>query len=258
MTGGIPRAAAEGFARVAELYERVRPSYPLEAVDAVVERLGIGPGSRVLDLAAGTGKFTRLLVDRGADVIALEPVAEMRIELRATVRGAEVLAGTAESIPLADGSIDAVTVAQAFHWFDQPRALAEIRRVLRPSGGLAIVWNLRDESEPWVAEFGARQLLPGMRRPYEYPTPAGLATLVADVGGFSPLDRVTFRFPVPCTPSELVERAASVSFVAAMPPDERQVVLDRIADLAATHPSLAGREEFVFPYITSVYWCWRR
>jgi SAM-dependent methyltransferase len=137
------RAAAVGFARSADAYERGRPEYP-EA--AILHLRRLLPGQPlVLDLAAGTGKLTRPLLDAGLKVIAVEPVAQMRAALPA---GAEALEGTAEAIPVADGSVDAVTVGQAFHWFDGEAALSEIARVLRPGGLLALLWNRRVDEDP--------------------------------------------------------------------------------------------------------------
>ena len=142
----IHEAAAVGFARGADAYERGRPEYPADAL----EPLRLSPDLTVLDLAAGTGKLTRPLAASGARVIAVEPVAEMRAALPSSV---ETLDGTAESIPLGDGSVDLVTVGQAFHWFDGDAALAEIHRVLRPGGRLALVWNRRVEDAPVNAEI---------------------------------------------------------------------------------------------------------
>ena len=130
--------AAAGFGRAADVYERSRPSYPADAVARLVSELDIRAGRRVLDLAAGTGKLTRLLAEHGAELVAVEPSAAMREAFVSVLPGVPVHEGTAEKIPLADTSVDAVVVAQAFHWFDAPRALVEIARVLRPVGGLAL------------------------------------------------------------------------------------------------------------------------
>jgi SAM-dependent methyltransferase len=137
------RLAAPSFARSADAYERARPGYAPEAVAFLVERLGLGPGRVVVDLAAGTGKLARQLVPSGARVVAVEPLAEMRSLIPA---GIDVLDGTAEAIPLPDDFADAVTVAQAFHWFEAEAALREIERVLRPGGLLALVSNRREPS----------------------------------------------------------------------------------------------------------------
>ncbi len=131
---GGPRALS--FGRAAKHYERGRPVWPVEAVDAV----GVAAGAHVLDLAAGTGKLTRVLVQRFARVTAVEPDAAMR----ALNRWGDVRAGSAQSIPLADGEVDAVFVADAFHWFAEPLAVREIVRVLRPGGTLALLWTLDD------------------------------------------------------------------------------------------------------------------
>ena len=140
--------AAAGFASAADVYERARPSYPAAAVAWIAERAALGPGRTVLDLGAGTGKLTRLLVPTGARVIAVEPLAEMRAKLEEVVPGVVVLEGTAEDLPLGDGSIDVVTCAQAFHWFDLDLALPELHRVLAADGLLVLVWNTRDLDDP--------------------------------------------------------------------------------------------------------------
>jgi ubiquinone/menaquinone biosynthesis C-methylase UbiE len=252
-------AAARGFDNNAAAYEAARPSYPAEAIAHIVGHGGIGPGRRVLDLAAGTGKLTRLLVPTGAVVVAVEPVAAMRDHLRGASPAAEVHDGTAEAIPLADASVDAVTVAQAFHWFDAPRALAEIHRVLRPGGHLFLVWNTRDRDHDWVRAFG--DLLvdgPDAERPYDSYYEVDYATVVADAGGFTPADLWAHGWEQPCDPDLLVARAESVSVVGTLPPADRERVLDRVRRLAETHPDLAGRARFAFPYTTRVYRCRRR
>jgi SAM-dependent methyltransferase len=250
--------AALGFDSNAAAYERSRPSYPAEAVAHVVGHGGIGPGRRVIDLAAGTGKLTRLLVPTGAEVVAVEPVAGMRAQLAAALPGIQAVDGSAEALPLPDGWADAVTVAQAFHWFDPPVALAEIRRVLRPGGHLFLIWNTRDRGYDWVRAFG--DLLvdgPDLERPYDSYYDVDYAALVASAGagGFTPVELWTHPWEQPCDPALLVDRAASVSVVGALADDERARVLDRIRDLARTHPDLAGRSTFGFPYVTRVYRC---
>lgn len=142
--------AEGGFGRAAEAYERGRPEYPAAAVDFLAARFGLGPGSLVVDLGAGTGKLSRQLAATGAGIVAVEPVSGMRALIPT---GIEAVDGTAEAIPCEDGAADAVTCAQAFHWFEPDAALTEIHRVLRPGGGLAIVNNVRDESDPLQREF---------------------------------------------------------------------------------------------------------
>lgn len=257
-------AAARGFERGADDYEAARPGYPPAVVDLLVAELGLGPGRRALDLAAGTGKLTRLLVPSGADLVAVEPVAAMRAELVARAPGVEALDGTAEALPLPDRSVDAAVAAQAFHWFDAPVALAELHRVLRPGGALGLVWNVRDESVDWVRRFGellveaaagdpASAEFQETGKPYE----EGIDWLavIAAAGGFTPVQRAVVAWEQPIDADLLVRRAASTSFVSALPDDVRADALDRVRDLAASHPDLAGRDAFGFPYETVVYWC---
>src|SRR6266566_4740003 len=130
----VHEVAEQGFGREAEEYERVRPSYPADAVAWLVDNLGLRLGRTVLDLAAGTGKLTRLLV----------PVDGMRRGFIAAVPGVPMVAAVAEALPIAGESLDAVTVAQAFHWFDADRAFGELARVLRPCGRVGLIWNARD------------------------------------------------------------------------------------------------------------------
>jgi SAM-dependent methyltransferase len=265
---GRIRAAAHGFANAdsADAYEQARPSYPAEAVAHIVGHGGIGPGRRVLDLAAGTGKLTRLLVPSGAEVVAVEPVPEMRAHLGSVDPPIEVFDGTAEAIPLPDASVDAVTVAQAFHWFDPPTALAEIRRVLRPGGHLFLVWNTRDRGHDWVRQFGDL-LIDGERvgedggvaeRPYDsyYDVDYGEVVASAAPGRFGPVTVWEHTWEQPFDEELLVARAASVSVVGLLDPADRHIVLDRVRNLARTHPDLAGRSWFGFPYVTRV-WRWQ-
>jgi ubiquinone/menaquinone biosynthesis C-methylase UbiE len=252
------RDEALGFDSNADAYERARPSYPAEAVAFVVGRGGIGPGRRVLDLAAGTGKFTRLLAPTGAEVVAVEPVAGMREQFVAALPAVEVHDGTAEALPVADDSVDAVTVAQAFHWFDPAVALAEIGRVLRPGGHLFLLWNARDRSHDWVRTYG--DLLvdsPDAVRPYDSYYEVDYVAVIAAAGGFTPAAVWEHAWEQAFDEDLLAARAESTSVVGALPPAERARVLDRVRNLARTHPDLAGRPTFGFPYTTRIYHCRR-
>jgi SAM-dependent methyltransferase len=242
---------ARGFGAAAPLYERGRPEYPLEAVRFVVEGLDLGAGARVLDLAAGTGKFTRALLPFGFDLTAIEPTAEMRSELRRRAPTVRALDGTAEAIPMADGSLDAVTVAQAFHWFRLPEAIDEIGRVLRPGGGVAVVFNRRDERVPWVASLGrvvhrrkptnARSIRDGAWR-----------QALSRHPGFEMREDRTFDYAHPTDPDGIVARVLSVSYVAGSPPEVRQQVADEVRELLAHDPATAGRAAIELPYRTHV------
>jgi ubiquinone/menaquinone biosynthesis C-methylase UbiE len=241
--------AAAGFGRAADAYERSRPSYPAAAVALLVAELGIEPGTTVVDLAAGTGKFTRLLAEFGADLVAVEPSDAMRTEFAAVLPTVPVYKGTAEAIPRADATIDAVVVAQAFQWFDAPRALGEIARVLRPDGGLGLIWNERDESVPWVAEL-SRVMQWDVRMPYVVGT--DFRAVLDASGRFTPAQRAQFTFEQQLDREGLCERVSTTSFIAAMEPNEREAVLDAVRDLVADFP-----ERFALPYATEVFWCHR-
>jgi SAM-dependent methyltransferase len=253
---GVHGAAATGFQASADAYERGRPGFPRDAVDALVRECGIRPGRRVVDLAAGTGKLTRQLLPYGAEVVAVEPVAGMRRVFAERLPDVPVLAGTAEAMPLEDGSADVVVGSQAFHWFDPVAAPREIHRVLSPGGALGLVWNVRDETVPWVAELTA------LMEPYRGDTPSyrtGTWRRGLDAGDlFTPLRLEPFRHEQQMTPDGLVDRLLSVSFMAVLPEDERRRVEDRVRHLAATDPALAGRERFPLPYRTDVFTCHAR
>jgi ubiquinone/menaquinone biosynthesis C-methylase UbiE len=239
-------SVAGAFRGVAELYERARPGYPAEAVDHIVARLGLAPGRTAVDVAAGTGKLTRLLAASGARVIAVEPLAEMREVLERTAPSAEVLDGTAESLPLEDASADAVTVAQAFHWFDAEAALAEIARVVRPGGAAALVWNVRDLGDPIQARFHALLLPYRGETPNEHERP-WLAAVAASPR-FGPIEEFSVPWTAHYTRADLAGRFGSVSFVANLPEDERERLLARIDAEAAELD-----EPMEFRYRTDVY-----
>jgi len=146
--------ALRGFGSEAEAYERSRPSYPPDAVAWLVDHLRVRPGAVVADLAAGTGKFTRLLAPTGASVLAIEPVEGMRQVLHQVLPRLPMVAGSAEAMPVKSSSLDAVCIAQAFHWFDAEQAFAELARVLRPGGRAGFVWNARASVDESVVRQG--------------------------------------------------------------------------------------------------------
>lgn len=243
--------AARTYGAASDAYERGRPSYPPDAVACVVDALSIGASSVVVDLAAGTGKLTRLLVPTGARVVAVEPVEAMRTTLVATVPGIDVVAGAAEALPFATGSLDALVVAQAFHWFSVGPALAEAARVVRPGGGLALLWNQRDDTVPWVAEL--YRLMRWSDRPVPSYEDVDWAAMVGEVGAFSPLEQRAFANEHELDAEALVDRVLSTSHIGVLPSEEQAALAERVRQLVAGFP-----ERFAFPHRTEVFWCHRR
>ncbi len=219
-----------GFESGSDVYERARPGYPEDSIAHLMSTAGIIPGSRVLDLAAGTGKLTRQLDAAGAACLAVEPSASMREVFGRMVPGVPLVGGTAEMIPLVGESMDAVVVAQAFHWFDPPRALPEIARVLRSRGWLALIWNERDESDPMVAELVR---ISKWDQCQPYPMGMDFGPIVDASGLFRPVTRVKFSFVQSVNAIEFVEQVASRSYVRVLPDLKRQALLDEVAEFAA-------------------------
>lgn len=215
-------------------YERGRPGWPPEVVDVP----GLGPSARVLDLGAGTGKLTRLLAAAFAQTIALEPAREMRRLLVELCPRAEVLAGTAQEIPLAGGSVDAVFAAEAFHWFDDERAAGEIARVLRPRGALVLMWNLpAGPTEPSIA---AVESFLNDRAPKgvgydpldldgpQYTSGRWRPSLASRFGG---LEEALLPNVQTLDRDGLVAFFASMGWIADLADAERQALLDRVRSL---------------------------
>lgn len=226
----IHQHASRGFQQGAAAYERGRPGYPRPAVDWLCSRLDLRPGRTVLDVGAGTGKLTRELVGTGATVLAVEPVPAMRAVLEQLVPTARAMDGTAESLPVEEETVDAITVAQAFHWFDVPRTLAEFHRVLRPGGRFGLIWNRRQLDQPLHREISA------IMEPYHHDTPSHArgewrAPLAAS-GLFAPAGELEVPYEQPVDVEGLVDRVGSTSYIAALPQGERDGVLGRIRDLA--------------------------
>jgi SAM-dependent methyltransferase len=220
------------FGRVAETYRRTRPRYSRAVVDRAASELGLGPGSTVLDLAAGTGNLTRTLSDVFATVLAVEPDAEMRAQF-----DGEVLDGTAESIPLPDGAVDAVFVGEAFHWFDFEPALAEIERVSRALAVVAREWEWTelvpatfkdDLDKVWARFHGPNRSFPDWR---DVVRPDGEARFVDTV---------------PISGPHLVDLMLTGSTPASIPDSEREAIARRAYPLMD--------DEYGLQLVTDLYW----
>ena len=238
------RQRATSFGGVAQAYQRARPTYPPSAVGWLLDA---APGRRVLDLAAGTGKLTRALLRAGADIVAVEPLDGMREQLERAYPEVPSHAGTAEEIPLEDASVDAVMVGQAFHWFDKQRSLDEIARVLRPQGVLGLLWNIRDDRIPWVAELSRR-----------FSIGADLLSQldgddwdsVGADGRFGGMERRDFDNPTPFDARKLVAWASSTSQVAIMSDADRTATLEQVYAFATRRPGLGDEDHFTMPFVT--------
>lgn len=252
--------AARGFAAAGDAYERGRPDYPPEAVACLVARLGVGAGTRVVDVGAGTGKLTRRLAAAGARLVAVEPVADMRSSFARALPGVPAVGGAAEALPLRNGVADAVVAGTAFHWFDGPVALREAHRVLRPGGRLALVWLARDESADWVARL-AKLVAEYMRgNPPRYDGGTWRRAFETDEARalFGPLEEARFPFAHVADRETAIARVVSTSFVGTLSAAEKQEVLARVRALLDTHPETRDRETLALPYRADVYWTERR
>lgn len=236
------RRFGRSYGTVADIYDRTRPDYPDEAIDWL---LGTGR-RRILDLGAGTGKLTRALVARGHTVCASDPIRQMLRHLTQNVDGVPAAQAVAEKLPFRAMSFDAVVVAQAFHWFDHPRAIPEIARVLRPRGTLAMVWNERDDSVPWVRRLTA--ILGDYREGYDVREDAGKAS---ELGPFGPVEEETFRFWQLVDRERLLGDVASRSYVAVMEPADRDPLLARVGALYDEYGR--GADGMRLPYFTRCF-----
>lgn len=241
MTAGSP---GRSFDETAPAYAARRPGYPEQALEWLLP-----PGvPRVLDLGAGTGKLTRQLAARGLDVVAVEPSPQMGAELVAALPAVTLLPGTAEDIPLPAADVDAVLVGSAFHWFDQDRALAEIRRVLRPGGRLGMVANLSDGRRAWVADLdaltGARERRAGRR----------LVPVPDRAAGFTAVAGAEFDHEFCVTGSSLRELLTTYSWYLLLGEPDRAALLAAVDRLVTGHPELRGHDEFTLPFVAH---CWR-
>ncbi|HEV3188590.1 MAG TPA: methyltransferase domain-containing protein [Acidimicrobiales bacterium] len=235
--------AVRGFAD-GSLYNAARPDYPSVAIEHFVSTLGIMPTMHVLDLGAGTGIFTRQILPYVEKVTAVDPSSSMRASLREETHGVEVLEGSDVAIPLGEGVVDAVFVAQAFHWFDASKALAEIHRVLVPGGALGLIWNERDETVAWVEEL-SRAMRWDIHQPYRVGT--DFSDVIA-AGPFEDVARVEFKHTQTLTREGLYQRVLTTSYISLMSEQEQDVLMRDVALVVERQA-----EPITLPYVTSVY-----
>ena len=231
---------ARSFESVAAEYERHRPEYPEEALRWAAEQLGLAPGARVLDVGAGTGKLTRGLVALGFELVAVEPGAPMLAQLRVAVPEAEALEGPAEAIPLPDASVQATFAGQAFHWFDRPRALPELHRVIKPSGGLVLLWNWWNERDPLQRELGELIGYAG-HEPYQDEELPGEPW-------FRQVGRTVVETLEESSPEALVGYLSTASAFLTAEPEEREESLRAVHELASRYG-----ERFPLPRLTYLF-----
>lgn len=245
----VHHIAAAGFGAQAAAYDRGRPTYPKAAVDWLADVLRIRPGNRVADLAAGTGKLTELLAPHGCDLVAVEPVGAMRDRLRVRMPDTALVAGVAEAMPFATGSLDAVTVAQAFHWFNPEQAMNELARVIRPGGRLGLIWNARDRGVDWVDRVWTVMDRVERQAPWRdhgqggpRGAPRWSQREVSERPGWSPWTEATFYHVQQLTHDQVVDRMRSVSHIAALPAAQQRAVLHEIATILREHPETRDLE----------------
>ena len=243
--------AAGGFAAASPTYARIRPAYARRAVGLVKE--SCPRGGHVLDVAAGTGILTGQLSRAGLSVTAVEPLDQMIRHLRRALPAVPAVRATAEALPLVRSSVDALTVGQAFHWFSSDVALGEASRVLRPDGLLALLWNVRDQSVPWVGELTELVEARSGGRPYSDHREFDWADVIAATGRFGEVHVDRFANPVATTVAGVVDRVRSTSFVAVMAEADRAALLAEVAELLDAHEELRGT--FDYPHHTVVLRC---
>lgn len=235
------RQRARSFGDVADAYDSARPSYPAHAI-----RWLLGPNSLdVVDLGAGTGKLTAVLLGQGHRVVAIEPLRPLRAKFAAALPRTQAVEGHAEDIPLPDSSADAVVVGQAFHWFDIEPALEEIARVLRPGGKLGLIWNFRHRSQAWMRELAAFAGQDGLPEAWirDFETLARVAVV----------ERRNFELLHPVDRSKLVALVSSWSNVASLAEPQRDQMLERVRQLWDRHPDLGGTSYASLIYRTETY-----
>lgn len=235
-------ALARSFESAGAAYDRYRPGFPAAAVDAILP----SPVGRALDLGAGTGKLTGLLLPRADEVLAVEPAESMLDILRSRFPEVGALSGTAERMPVGDESVDAVTVAQAFHWFDRERACAEIARVLKPGGTLGLLWNRFDPGCEWDRASHA------IAHPAVDEQDRTAAAAVA-LPGFTFLDHRQVAWEERISRADYLARWGTVSSLLVADDETRAGMLRGIEEVLDAHIDTRGRSILDLPHVTDVF-----
>jgi SAM-dependent methyltransferase len=246
-------AATQGYGRAADIYARARPSYPGAAVDWLLAELR--EPSQVVEVGAGTGKFTAQLVERKIKVLAVEPVAAMRDLLATLGPLVTPLDARAENLPLETGSVDSLVASQSLHWAEVSVALAEFHRVLHPAGAIGLIWNFRDVAVPWQRDLDA--LLSELRGRAPHSRDGRWERAVKG-SAFEPTASKTWRWSATTDESGVLGRVRSVSYVAALPEDAQRRVDERVLDLLGEHGLNSSETPIEFPYLTEAYVLRRR
>ena len=238
-------STANGYSSRVSEYVSGRPEYPVALLSDLPQ------SDTIIDLGAGTGKFTELLALSGKHILAVEPIAEMAARIPVDrLAAVEVLIGSAESLPAPDRVAGLVCCATAFHWFDYEKATREIFRVLKPNGALALIWNVRDERVPWVAAFS--RIMDG----YASDTPrqsTGKWRVIFDDARFRHLESKSYPFSQSMPPSGIMDRALSTSFIAVLPSEEQDRVRTAVDSIIQNDPALIGHHIVAFPYVTELH-----
>jgi len=244
MSGPTFDERKQSFGADAANYAAFRPGFPPEAARWILEG-ATRPVVDVADVGAGTGAFTRVLADLDLRVSAYEPDPGMLAELERALPDVPRHVATAEHLPIADAGVDALTVAQAWHWFDKPAAGAEFLRVVRPGGVIGLLWNIRDDNVGWMAAMS--DIVDG-----EDSMRASRVDAHAEIAAVHPeVERADVAHTVAMTPDDIVRLASTFSYVR-LRADSDQVYAD-LRELLATHPDTAGRELIDVPYVCATY-----
>jgi ubiquinone/menaquinone biosynthesis C-methylase UbiE len=250
-------STANSYQNSSEIYESGRPGYTEESVFALCEHLSLTVSSSIVELGAGTGKFTRILAKKYPNVLVVEPVPAMLEKLKSILPEVRGKLGTGEDIPSQDLSADAIIIANAFHWFSTEKAINEFKRVLKNGGGLGLIWNL---DGVFTSAWG--KIIDSWLDEIEGETPqykTGLWRKVLEKSEFfSPLSEQHFSSSRATTPEEIIDRVMSISFVAAQPDSVKVDLQQRIEKLLATHPETQGKDNLTVTFDTKIYWCFRK